>query len=168
MSKAVIIGAAFSYEPSREHLDRPKIVVAAGDASAASPQFGQVVKHAAGRDILNAFESAPLNNRSRPLQRRGHIVGCGTLVNQVCAVVFQVLRQQLLTVGFERIRNACSLAFDLANNLIQHRLSGRLVTRQRDSTLAPQGISITPPPLPRFLLDLLASLWIGHDDRFLV
>ncbi len=71
-----------------------------------------------------------------------------------------------LVVG--RVFKPRLLAFDLLNQVLQHRLGRSAIGRQGHAFLGAVGIAVAAPPFPRFGLDLLTGLGIADDDRLLV
>ncbi|MFL5330867.1 MAG: hypothetical protein ACJ8C4_18375 [Gemmataceae bacterium] len=83
MHEAVIAGPAIAHQPAGEHLYRPQVVVAAGNATTCDPQVGKCFLDPTRVDVENALELAGGDDRFRPLFGQLHVVRRRSLVGEV-------------------------------------------------------------------------------------
>ncbi|MHC4878265.1 MAG: hypothetical protein ACYTGL_17580 [Planctomycetota bacterium] len=79
-----------------------------------------------------------------------------------------MLTQRPFGMNFKRIEPTSFLEFNFLHEIVQHRLRGGLVFRERDAFFDSKRVAISAPPFGGLAFDLLSGLRVSLDDRLLV
>ncbi|MDD4270887.1 MAG: hypothetical protein PHN77_21915 [Thermoguttaceae bacterium] len=164
----VLWRSSVTNQPASELLRGFQIMVAGLRAASLTFEVTEERLHVAGFDVLDRLPFALLRDLLDLRSCRVDLLLGNTLVDQVSLERINVRAEWAREVVFVWVETAGPFELDTANQVIEHRLRSGLVVGQRDAAVSPQHISIAAPPLPRFLLDLLARLRVGYHDRLLV